>query len=228
MTGRGGKGEGRGDRALEAVDLAARPASAASVGNVAVAERPGVAEVTYDLQAAGPCVVTLVGSDDGGLTFTLRVETVEGDVGPSVAPGSGKIIRWRVSSDHPAGLAGREILLDVVAEEAAPEFTADDAAAAACLEGEFSAGCAATVEALGRRHPWFLAEALEHPDPLVKAAVAEMAGRLACREAVPALLSLLEDTPLPEGDNTVTIREKRKVQVAHSTVRERYGTVKNR
>lgn len=221
-------GEGRWIGALAAVVLAVGPAGAASVGNVAVAERPGVAEVTYDLRAAGPCAVALVGSDDGGLTFALRVETVEGDVGPSVAPGSGKHIRWRVSSDHPAGLAGREILLDVVAEEAEPEFTADDAAAAACLGEEFTAGCAAAVEAVGRRHPWFLAEALGHPDPLVKAAVAGMAGRLGYREAVPALLSLLEDTPLPEGDNTVTIREKRKVEVAQTTVRERYGTVKNR
>jgi len=208
--------------------LAAGPAWGASVGNVVIAERPGVAEVTYDLHAPGPCAVTLVGSEDGGRTFGLRVETVEGDVGPLVAPGSGKRALWRVSADHPAGLAGRDILLEVRAEEVEQEFTAADEAAAACLEAGFTAECAAAFEGLGRRHPWLLVEALEHPDPRVRAGVAEILGRVGCGGAVPGLLALLEDTPLPEGDNTVIIREKRTVRAAVRTVRERYGTVKNR
>lgn len=77
------------------------------------------------------------------------------------------------------------------------------------------------------RHPWVLLDALAHPDPRVRAGAAELLGRLGHREAVPDLIGLLQDTPLPEGDNTITVREKRRVQVSRVRVRERYTTVRN-
>lgn len=205
-------------------------AQAATVSNVAIVEGEGAAEITYDLSAAGPCAVALVGSQDGGETFALRVGGAEGDVGPAVSPGRGKKIVWRIAADYPEGLGDREVVLEVVAQEAEPqyEFTAEDEAEASCLDRGFSRECAAAVEALGRRHPWVLLDALGHPDPWVRAGAAELLGRLGRGEAVPALIGLVEDTPLPEGNHTTTVREKRRVQVTAVRVRERYVTVRNR
>ena len=210
--------------------LAGAPAGAATVSNVAIAEGEGAAEITYDLSAAGPCAVALVGSEDGGESFELRVESAQGDLGPAVSPGRGKKIVWHIALDYPDGLGDREVVLEVVADEAEPEpeFTAEDEEAASCLDRGFNRECAAAMEALGRRHPWVLLDALGHPDPWVRAGAAELLGRLGRGEAVPALIGLVEDTPLPEGNNTTTVREKRRVQVTTVRVRERYVTVRNR
>ncbi|MEW6487481.1 MAG: HEAT repeat domain-containing protein [Thermodesulfobacteriota bacterium] len=214
---------------LAALWLAAVPCvRAAVVSGVSMAEREGVVEVAYDLSAEVPCEVALVGSEDAGATFALRLKGAEGDVGPAVAPGRGKKILWRIAVDYPEGLGDREVVLDIVAREPDIEFTAEDEVTASCLDRAFTRECAAAVEALGRRHPWVLRDALAHPDPRVRAGAAELLGRLGHREAVPELLGLLEDTPLPEGDNTITVREKRRVQVTRVRVRERYATVRNR
>lgn len=206
---------------------------AATVDNLTVEETEASIVIRYDLEAAGPASVRLVGSADGGETYDLKVETVEGDLGPDVPPGAGKRIVWRFPEDHPAGLGGFNVVLQVLAEEAgtepeAAEFTPEDEALASCLEGRADAACEAGLETLGRRHLWFLLEALDHPRPEARSAVARVLGRLGDREAVAPLIALLEDTPLPEGDNTVTVREKRRIQVQQGRTEEKYQTVRNR
>jgi hypothetical protein len=58
--------------------------------------------IFYDLVAGDPNVllnVRLVVSQDGGQTFDLVPRSVSGAVGPAVAPGRGKEIRWEAARD---------------------------------------------------------------------------------------------------------------------------------
>lgn len=206
---------------------------AATVDNLTVEETESSVVIRYDLESSGPATVRLVGSGDGGETYDLNVGSAQGDLGAEVEPGPGKRIVWRFEEDHPAGLAGFDVVLQVLAEEAAgeeeeAELTGADEALAACLDGAIDAACEEGLAVLGRRHPWFLLEELEHPRPEARAAVARVLGGLGEGDAVGPLVALLEDTPLPEGDNTVTVREKRRVRVQQRVTSERYRTVRSR
>ncbi len=206
---------------------------AATVANLTVEETEASVVIRYDLESSGPASVRLVGSGDGGETYDLNVGSAEGDLGPEVEPGAGKRIVWRFEEDHPAGLAGFDVVLQVLAEEAGGEeedleLTEEDEALSACLDGPIDAACEEGLADLGRRHPWLLLEELGHPRPQARAAVAAVLGRLGEGDAVGPLVALLEDTPLPDGDNTVTVREKRRVQVRERVTSERYRTVRSR
>ncbi|MDF1553480.1 MAG: hypothetical protein P1P84_10485 [Deferrisomatales bacterium] len=77
--------------------------------------------VRYDLAAAGPMTVRLVGSSDGGHTFAMRLRSVSGDVGTGVAPGPGKVIHWDTRGDYPEGIEHLDVVLDLVVEARAPD-----------------------------------------------------------------------------------------------------------
>jgi hypothetical protein len=76
-------------------------------------ERDQAVHVTYDLTSGGPAQVALVGSLDGGKTYTLKITAVSGDVGAAIQPGAGKKIVWKVRQDHPAGLDDKDVTLEV-------------------------------------------------------------------------------------------------------------------
>jgi formylglycine-generating enzyme required for sulfatase activity len=75
------------------------------VSNLSAVQRTGtkLVDVRFDLAAPGfPTVaVSLQISSDGGATWTVPVETVSGDIGSSVAPGTGNVIVWNAGTDWP-------------------------------------------------------------------------------------------------------------------------------
>ncbi len=97
------------------------PAAAATVvSNLTAAQRPGTAlvDIGYNLQSPGHAAVTvtLEASNDGGATWTLPVATVSGDVGISVAPGTGRAIVWDAGADWPGNVSD-QMRFRVTAEE---------------------------------------------------------------------------------------------------------------
>ncbi len=78
---------------------------ASLVTNLTAAQRTGtkLVDITYDLAAPGftAVAVGLQISSDGGATWTLPAVSVSGDIGASVAPGTGKTIVWDAGTDFP-------------------------------------------------------------------------------------------------------------------------------
>lgn len=75
------------------------------VNNINAAQRSGthLVDITYDLTAVGwsRLAVSLEVSSDGGVNWTVPVTTASGDIGSSVAPGTGKVIVWNAGIDWP-------------------------------------------------------------------------------------------------------------------------------
>ncbi|MEQ8822337.1 MAG: G8 domain-containing protein [Sumerlaeia bacterium] len=110
--------------------LAASAVMAAPVvSNVQFAQQPsetGGSEVvvTYDLASPqGDCEVSLEVSADGGATFTIIPESVGGDIGAAISPGTGKEIVWDISQDLPG----------IHLPNAVVRVLADDGSCAGCL-----------------------------------------------------------------------------------------------
>jgi hypothetical protein len=79
--------------------LAQTPGPASNISSVV---RGGVVVVSYDLaptNASSEFSILLEASSDGGKTYTVRPQTVKGDVGPAVRAGIGKQITWEAAKD---------------------------------------------------------------------------------------------------------------------------------
>jgi hypothetical protein len=88
--------------AINAVASAALGQTAGPASNVSSVVRGGVVVVSYDLastSAVSEFSVLLEASSDGGKTYTVRPQTVKGDVGPVVRAGTGKQITWEAAKD---------------------------------------------------------------------------------------------------------------------------------
>lgn len=81
-------------------DSAAK-AAAVVVSNVHAQQYGSFVCVVYDLAVtpSGPVAVSLVASNDGGLSYNLTPSSVFGAVGSSVQPGLAKVIVWNVYAD---------------------------------------------------------------------------------------------------------------------------------
>jgi sulfatase modifying factor 1 len=80
-----------------------RVEAAPSVSNLTATQRSGtkLVDINYDVAAPGfpSLAVSLQISSDEGATWTVPAVTVSGDVGISVAPGTGKAIVWNAGTD---------------------------------------------------------------------------------------------------------------------------------
>jgi hypothetical protein len=79
-----------------------QPPAPDAVSNLSSVVRGGLVEVSYDLTTDNPSrrfSVALTVSDDGGQTFEIVPRTVSGDVGATVAGGTGKRITWEAARD---------------------------------------------------------------------------------------------------------------------------------
>jgi formylglycine-generating enzyme required for sulfatase activity len=85
--------------------IATQLTAALAVSNLTASQRVGtkLVDISYDLTVTGfPTVaLRLEISSDGGLTWTVPVSTASGDIGSSVAPGTGKVIIWNAGTDWP-------------------------------------------------------------------------------------------------------------------------------
>lgn len=81
-------------------------------------EHAAVVDVTYDLETVGDAAVTITMSlsTDAGATFPFICQSVTGDVGLEVAPGTGKHIVWAAGDEFP-GFAGQNCQLKVTADD---------------------------------------------------------------------------------------------------------------
>ena len=114
-----------------------------SVSNVSFSQSPNGSvgtkvDIYYDLASPnGNCTVSAKLSKDNGATFLFNVTTATGDIGPNIAPGSGKHIVWNVAADYAdQNIAQARILIladDGVAFTAVPELLSVPA-------GDFSMG----------------------------------------------------------------------------------------
>lgn len=67
-----------------------------------------IVEITYDVASDVDTVaITLEMSRDGGESWNVPVQTVEGDVGPCIEPGQGKRILWDAGADFPDQISDR-------------------------------------------------------------------------------------------------------------------------
>jgi len=73
-------------------------------------------DIYYNLSHYMPVTITLQASNDNGLSWTLPITLVTGDIGESISPGNGKHIVWDVLAEHP----------DVIYENVRFKVTADD------------------------------------------------------------------------------------------------------
>ncbi len=75
------------------------------VKNVYAQQRHGtfLIEITYDVEDADGDLlqITVEASDDNGATYTIIPESLTGDVGEDIQPGTGKLIVWNVGKDLP-------------------------------------------------------------------------------------------------------------------------------
>ncbi len=76
------------------------------VSNVVANQRTDgskLVDIYYDLADADAdaCTVTVVASSDNGITWTVPITAVSGDVGPGIAPGVGRHIVWNCALDLP-------------------------------------------------------------------------------------------------------------------------------
>lgn len=108
---------------LLGVAASAAMASELVVSNVQVEQRAFTAiwDVTYNLQTIDglPVRIWLSLSTDGGQTFPLICQTVSGDVGPGVMPGTGLQIEWDAGADYP-DLVESNCRLRVLADDGVP------------------------------------------------------------------------------------------------------------
>jgi formylglycine-generating enzyme required for sulfatase activity len=91
------------------------------VSNLVAQQRAGtmLVEIGYDLAASfASLTVTLEISSDAGATWTVPAATVSGDVGASVAPGTGKAMVWDAGADW-AGQVSERMRFRVVADDLA-------------------------------------------------------------------------------------------------------------
>ena len=93
-------------------------AIALEVTNVKATQRSGakMVDITYDLKtdSSNTVAIQVEISDDGGATFNVKAQTFSGDVGPSVAQGTGKRIVWDAGTDVP-NVSGTRYLAKVIA-----------------------------------------------------------------------------------------------------------------
>jgi hypothetical protein len=94
------------------------PGQDTKVSNVRFEDRGETISVRYDLSGAYgkkfKIVISL--SDDNGRTFTIKPQTVRGDVGKNITPGRNKEIFWQVKADFPYGLKGSDFVFAVDAQ----------------------------------------------------------------------------------------------------------------
>ncbi|MEI6675102.1 MAG: SUMF1/EgtB/PvdO family nonheme iron enzyme [Verrucomicrobiota bacterium] len=111
-------------------------AAAPVVSSLTGVQRTGtkLVDISYGVTANTASVkITLEGSADGGVTWTVPVSTVSGAVGSGVATGTGKVITWNAGVDW-GGQYSTQIRFRVTADDLAPgEFAAIPA-------GEFQMG----------------------------------------------------------------------------------------
>jgi hypothetical protein len=78
-------------------------AGSGRVENTQVVVTGGLVSITYDLVSSSTPPATfevrLEASQNGGRTYEPLPKTVRGDVGPGVAPGSGKTVVWEAAKD---------------------------------------------------------------------------------------------------------------------------------
>jgi uncharacterized protein (TIGR02145 family) len=89
-------------------------APAQRVSNVTAEQQGQDLLIHYHLEAEGPVEVKLYISNDLGKSWEGPLKSCTGDVGPNVAPGTGKRIRWDVLQDRE--LVGDGITFKVVAK----------------------------------------------------------------------------------------------------------------
>jgi len=91
------------------------------VSNLSASQRAGtmLVDIAYDLASPfGSLAVSLEISSDAGATWTVPAATVSGDVGASVAPGTGKAMVWNAGADWP-GQFSEQMRFRVVADDLA-------------------------------------------------------------------------------------------------------------
>lgn len=83
--------------------ISGRVIAAPSVTNISAAQRPNspLVDITYDLTAPGigAMKVSLEISSNAGTSWTVPTASANGDLGPGVAPGTGKNIVWDAGAD---------------------------------------------------------------------------------------------------------------------------------
>ena len=77
-------------------------------------------KIEYDLIASAPSCIKVKGSRDGGKNYNLRINHLTGDHGDDVDPGNGKTVYWSALDDYPKGLAGSNVVIEVVAQASCP------------------------------------------------------------------------------------------------------------
>jgi formylglycine-generating enzyme required for sulfatase activity len=79
---------------------------------------PGIISVFYSLETVGdiPATVSLYLSTDGGESYPYLCQSVTGDVGPGVLPGTGRYIVWNAGLDIP-GVISDNFRLRVTADD---------------------------------------------------------------------------------------------------------------
>ncbi len=91
----------------------------ATVFNVHAAEDPpasGKVAISYDLELSEQETATVsLQIDDGNGTWDVPVDSVSGDIGPSIPPGTGKEIIWNAGADIPCQF-GSQFVARVVAD----------------------------------------------------------------------------------------------------------------
>ena len=88
------------------------------VRNVRFEQQDTEIVVYYDLESnsSKKHEVTLILSDNSGLTFNITPRETEGDIGKNVLPGRRKKIIWHFMKDYPQGLKGDNFVFCVQAE----------------------------------------------------------------------------------------------------------------
>jgi len=88
------------------------------VSNVRFEDRGETIVVKYELSGTSgrKYKVSLLLSDDYGVSFNIKPRAVFGDVGKSIKPGLGKQITWYMKKDFPNGLKGEGFVFAVDAE----------------------------------------------------------------------------------------------------------------
>lgn len=100
------------------VEVAPASTHGEAVRNVRLRQDGDQLVVTYDLiGTAKRYTVSLLLSTDGGRSFEALPETVTGDVGAAVPPGTGREITWAALHDYPRGLAGDQYRVQVATQK---------------------------------------------------------------------------------------------------------------